>query len=130
MKRSSLLIAPGVLLLTAACGSHAAVPDGATVLAATRPGTVVIPANSPMLRQIARQAVVTADLPTDEVVAPGKIEANPNRVSKVVLPVAGRVSSVLVKVGDAVTRDQPLLTLVSPDADAATSALICRPTRR
>ena len=124
MKRFSLSIAPGVLLLTAACGSHAAVPDGATVLAATRPGTVVIPANSPMLRQIARQAVVTADLPTDEVVAPGKIEANPNRVSKVMLPVAGRVSSVLVKVGDAVTRDQPLLTLVSPDADAATSALI------
>lgn len=124
MKRFSLLIAPAVLLLTAACGSHAAVPDGATVLAATRPGTVVIPANSPMLRQIARQAVLTADLPTDEVVAPGRIEANPNRVSKVVLPVAGRVSSVLVKVGDAVTRDQPLLTLVSPDADAATSALI------
>ena len=39
-----------------------------------------------------------------------------------VLPVAGRISRVLVKVGDAVAKDQPLLTIVSPDADAATSA--------
>ena len=50
--------------------------------------------------------------------------ANPNHVSKVVLPVTGRVVSVLVKLGDAVAKDQPLLTLQSPDADAAMSAYI------
>jgi cobalt-zinc-cadmium efflux system membrane fusion protein len=77
-----------------------------------------------MLRQITRQPVGVADLPTDEVMAPGKIEANPNRVSKVTLPVAGRISSVLVKTGDAVKKDQALLTIVSPDADAAMSAFL------
>ena len=85
---------------------------------------VVLPADSPMLKQIRRQPVVVLDLPTDEVVAPGKIEANPNRVSKIVLPVTGRVMSVLVKMGDAVQKDQPLLTIQSPDADSAMSAYL------
>jgi cobalt-zinc-cadmium efflux system membrane fusion protein len=77
-----------------------------------------------MLRQIVRQPAGAEELPTDEVIAPGKIEANPNKVSKLALPVAGRISAVLVKVGDAVRKDQPLLTIVSPDADAAMSAFL------
>jgi cobalt-zinc-cadmium efflux system membrane fusion protein len=68
--------------------------------------------------------VQLAELPTDEVVAPGKIEANPNRVSKVVLPVTGRIVEVFVKVGDTVRKDQPLLTIQSPDADAGMSAYL------
>ena len=74
-----------------------------------------------MLKQIRREKVADAELATDEVIAPGKIEANPNRVSKVVAPVAGRVARVLVAVGDAVRQGQPLFTIESPDADAATS---------
>ena len=57
-------------------------------------------------------------------IAPAKIEANPNRISKVVLPVTGRIATVLVKMGDAVVKDQPLLTIQSPDADAAVSAFL------
>ena len=41
-----------------------------------------------------------------------------------VLPVTGRITSVLVKTGDAVRKDQPLLTIQSPDADAAMSNLL------
>jgi cobalt-zinc-cadmium efflux system membrane fusion protein len=63
-------------------------------------------------------------LPTDEIVAPGKIEANPTRVSKVVLPVTGRVVNVFVHIGDAVAKDQPLLDVQSPDADGAESAYL------
>jgi cobalt-zinc-cadmium efflux system membrane fusion protein len=85
---------------------------------------VVIAADSPMLKQIKREAVGVAELPTDEVTAPGKIEANPNRVSKVVLPVTGRIMSVLVRTGDAVRIGQPLLTIQSPDADAAMSTFL------
>jgi len=108
--------------LAAACGGHVA----ATTDAAPAPpsGVVVLSPDSPMLGQIKCAAVQVADLPTDEVVAPGKIEANPNRVSKVVLPVAGRIASVLVKIGDAVVRDQPLVTILSPDADSAMSASV------
>jgi cobalt-zinc-cadmium efflux system membrane fusion protein len=112
------------LLATGACSGHAAseIPADAALTATSN--AIVLPADSPMLNQIRRQRVSLRDLPTDEVVAPGKIETNPNRVSKVVLPLAGRVTAVLVKTGDAVEKDQPLLRLQSPDADAAMSAYL------
>lgn len=87
-------------------------------------GTIVLPADSPKLQQIRVDAVKLGEVPVGEVVSPGKIEVNPNKVSRVVLPVPGRVSSVLVKLGDAVERGQPVLTLESPDADAAHSAYL------
>ena len=125
MKCCAVSLALCGLLMSAACGSRAATPNAEAVASATGgPESVLIPAGSPMLRQITRQAVGVADLPTDEVIAPGRIEANPNRVSKVTLPVAGRITTVLVKAGDAVTKDQPLLTMASPDADAAISAFL------
>ena len=118
-----LVTLAAAMTLCAGCSgkdtASAAVTPGRTT--SIRP-SVVIPANSPMLGQIKREAVTAKELPTDEIVAHGKIEANPNRVSKVVLPVTGRVSSVLVKVGDAVRKDQPLLAIQSPDGDAAVSA--------
>ena len=58
-----------------------------------------------------------------EVVAPGKIEANPSRVAKVVLPLPGKIVNVFVHLGDSVKQGEPLLTLESPDADAAVSTL-------
>jgi membrane fusion protein, heavy metal efflux system len=112
----------------AACPGCARTQDVASAAgrapAATAEGTVVIPGESPMLAQIRREIVGLADLPTDEVMAPGKIEANPNRVAKVVLPVSGRITSVLAATGDAVRTNQPLLTMQSPDADAATSTFL------
>ena len=117
---------PVVVLLcatVAACGGHAATPPPPAAPQATE-NAVVLPSDSPMLKQIHRQRVELRDLPTDEIVTPGKLEANPNRVSKVVLPVAGRVTTVLVKTGDAVKKDQPVLTIQSPDADTAMSAYL------
>jgi len=110
------------LIVLSACSGRAAAPVESAAAASPAPGTVVLPPDSPMLAQIKRQPVTEANLPTDEVTSPGKIEANPNRVSKVLLPVTGRVTAVLVKTGDAVAKDQPLLTLESPDADSAMSA--------
>jgi cobalt-zinc-cadmium efflux system membrane fusion protein len=89
---------------------------------AAKPGEVTLPPDSPKLQQIRVAEVKLADVPTDEVVAPGKIEVNPNRVSRVVLPVAGRITKVLAHLGDAVIEGQPLLEVESPDADAAMSA--------
>jgi cobalt-zinc-cadmium efflux system membrane fusion protein len=121
----SLLTIAVALSLCAACSSKAEVSAAAPpASAAVDPGTVAIASDSPMLKQIKRETATTQELPTDEVVAPGKIEANPNRVSKVLLPVSGRVTSVMVKVGDAVRKDQPLLAIQSPDADAAMSACL------
>lgn len=47
---------------------------------------------------------------------------NPNHLSKVVLPVPGRITEVQVKFGDTVEKDQPLLLIQSPEADAAAAA--------
>lgn len=85
-------------------------------------GRIEIPADSPKLKQIQIAEVKLASMPTDEFTAPGKVEVNPNHVAKVLLPVAGRVSEVMVRFGDAVRKNDPVLTVESPEADAAASA--------
>jgi membrane fusion protein, heavy metal efflux system len=113
----------GVLALAVAAGGcrHAEPVAEASAVTWTA-GTLTVPPGSPMLSQIRRQTVTDAELATDEIIAPGKIEANPNRISKIVAPVAGRVARVLVAAGAAVHQGQALFTIESPDADAATSA--------
>jgi membrane fusion protein, heavy metal efflux system len=122
--RHFMTIAAALSLLAGCGGRGTTAAAGSPPPASPEPDTVVISADSPMLKQIRREQVGTKELPTDEVIAPGKIEANPNRVSKVVLPVTGRVGSVLVKTGDAVRKNQALLTIQSPDADAAMSTCL------
>ncbi|MCU1383467.1 MAG: efflux transporter, family, subunit [Acidobacteria bacterium] len=117
---AAIAAALAVAVATAGCHRPEAVPDASAVTIAA--GAVTIAQGSPMLKQIGREQVRDAELATDEVIAPGKIEANPNRVTKVVAPVAGRVGRVLVAVGDAVRQGQPLFTIESPDADAAMSS--------
>lgn len=76
------------------------------------------------MAQIRVADVHEEELPTDEFTAPGKVELNPNRVSRVLLPVPGRITDVLVRFGDAVKEHQPLLLIESPEADAAASAYL------
>lgn len=89
-----------------------------------RNGQVVIPPDSPKLQQVKVQTVSMMDVPTDEVVAPGKVETNPNRLSHVVLPLAGKVTRTMVRIGDAVQQGQTLLLMESAEADAAMSATL------
>ncbi len=114
-----------VSLFSAGC-SHAE-PSPPSVKATAEdavidPNFVTIPKGSTMLQQLKVEPVETASVPTDEVVAPGKIEVNPNHVSHVVAPVAGQVADVLVKIGDFVRKGEPLMAIQSPDGDAALSA--------
>ena len=85
-------------------------------------GAIHLPADSPQLERIRVQEVTMERVALEEVIAPGKIEANPNRISRVTLPVAGRVLRVMVGIGDSVTQGQPLLAIESPEVGAATSA--------
>jgi len=87
-----------------------------------RPGQAVIDPNSPQLAQIKTESLESSMVPVGNVSAPGKVEANMNRQSHVVLPVAGRITSVSVKIGDFVRQGQPLLTVESADIDAAVSS--------
>src|SRR5690348_4341293 len=95
----------------------------APAVAVTNQGNhIQIAPGSPMLSQIRTSVVQTGQVPSAVVDAPGQIEADPNRLSHVVLPLAGRVAAVLVHVGDTVQRGQTVLLLESPDVDAATSS--------
>lgn len=86
------------------------------------PGEVVLGPNAPELRQMQIQEVRTVQLPGDEVIAPAKIEANPNRIGHAMLPIPGKIVRVLVKLGDSVTQGEPLVTIESSmiaEAEAA-----------
>jgi cobalt-zinc-cadmium efflux system membrane fusion protein len=118
MKTSFLLALCAVCLALAGCKQvekHAS----ASPAKPTEPGLIVIPANSPQLEQIRVEPVTTGTFDIDEVLAPGKVEANPNRIARVLMPLSGRVRQVWVTLGDAVTEGQPLLSIESPEASAA-----------
>ena len=120
-------ITAALFLFLCACGEK---DKSASVEAANPPSTagpsnqISFPADSPKLAQIKVETVVTADVPANTVIAPGKIEVNPNRVSHVVLPVAGRIMAVLVKLGDSVQQGDAMLKMESPDADVGVSAYL------
>jgi cobalt-zinc-cadmium efflux system membrane fusion protein len=125
MNRSLSLSSIGAALLLAGCGQTppASAPPSAAAPAPARQdgGRIVLPAGSPKLKLIRVATVETRAFPVEEVTAPGKVEVNPNRVSRVVMPLAGRIREVLVKLGDAVDAGQPLLSIDSPDASQATT---------
>jgi membrane fusion protein, heavy metal efflux system len=85
---------------------------------------ISIAPDSPMLQQLRLESVRTGVVANNEVISPGKIEANPNHVSHIALPVAGRITSVRVNIGDSVAKGEPLLTIESPDADGAMSTYL------
>lgn len=117
----------GVLLLTAGCAKKnpgGAAPPAGPVLApdpSGGPAAIVFPPDSPQLKQLRVEVVVLDGLPGDMVVAPGRVEFDPSRVGRIVLPVPGRVDAVLVRIGDSVALGQVLFAVDSPDADAALS---------
>jgi len=125
MKQASIVLIGMVLSVwgLAGCGRSEAPAAAATPAAPLRNLNIVrIPLDSPQLKQIQVEAVRQVDMPSDELVAPGRVAMNPNRVSRVLPPVGGRVLRVLVKFGDHVEQGQPLLIMESPDGDAAVSA--------
>jgi cobalt-zinc-cadmium efflux system membrane fusion protein len=89
--------------------------------AAVRSPFVTLPAGSPKLRQIRVEPIQLVEVPTDEVIAPGSLEVNPSRVSRVMLPLSGRVTAVMAALGDSVEHGQPLAAIESPDAETAES---------
>lgn len=101
-----------LLIAAAMCGT---VPAAV----AQQAGRCRFPPASPQLRQIRTQPVAAADVRSDEVVAPGRIVLDPRRVSRVSLPVAGRVTRLHVQIGEAVRAGQLLLTLDSAEAETA-----------
>lgn len=111
-RRRMLAPALGLGLLLVGCGKP------------TPPPPADAPEQAPAwLREVRVEPVVLAPVPRDEVIAPGKVELDPNRIARVMLPLPGRITDVRVRVGDAVRAGQPLVTLESPDVAEAVGAL-------
>ena len=87
-------------------------------------GVVVLGPDAPELNGMKIEAVVIRQMPADEVVAPAKIEANPNRVGHAVVPAPGRIVKVMAKLGDSVTQGQPLVTIESDVVSEAETAYV------
>lgn len=79
--------------------------------------------DSPQLSRIRVEAVELSDVPMEQVIAPGKVELNPGRVSRIALPVAGRIREVNVMLGDQIRQGDTVLTLESQEISAVQSAL-------
>jgi cobalt-zinc-cadmium efflux system membrane fusion protein len=115
----------GVFVLAAVLAACRPGPVGEAARPAPRAdGVMEIPPNSPKLRQIRVEEVRLERMATEEFTAPAKLEFNPNRISRVVLPAPGRVVEVFVAFGDAVEKGAPLLTLESPEADQAAAEFL------
>jgi cobalt-zinc-cadmium efflux system membrane fusion protein len=129
MNRASLQLVAGtacMIVILGGCGkSGAGRADVEPSLAvATRTGNrVKFPPGHPQLSRIRIGVVETAQVPQDEVVAPGKVELDPGRLSRIPVPVPGRILRVLVDLGDGVNAGQPLFSLESTEVSAITSAL-------
>ena len=85
---------------------------------------VTLPPDSPQLKQIRVETVQLADMPTGELVAPARVIPNPNRISRLLPQVQGRVTRVMAQLGDQVEQGQPLVELDSPDSDAAIAGFL------
>jgi cobalt-zinc-cadmium efflux system membrane fusion protein len=116
-----LLLLGSISVLLVGCESEQKAAPAAAPTPQAAPGVVIIPPDSPKLAQIRVEPLQLANLPAGEVTAPGKVEANPNRISRVPLPVAGRVARVLVELGDGVAAGQPILMIESPEANDASA---------
>jgi cobalt-zinc-cadmium efflux system membrane fusion protein len=125
----SVVVVAAAATFMAGCGSKTEAARNPTsppapVASASAPQLVVLAEGSPQLEQIHVDTVHEHSFAVDEVVAPGRIELNPNRVSRLMLPVAGRITDVMAHTGDTVTQGQPVLLLESSDADAALASAV------
>ena len=88
------------------------------------PGEVLMDANAPELKQMKVEVVRAVPVPVDEVTTTARIQANPHRVGHAVVPVPGRIVSVMAKLGDLVARGQPLVAMESAMVAEAESAFV------
>src|SRR5262245_48282382 len=116
-----------VASVSVACGRHGDVSPAAATqppVPAVAAGVIAVPPDSPQMKLLRVAAVAAADIPSDEVTAPGRITIDPQRVSRALLPVQGRIVSVLVGLGATVEEGQPVVSVDSSDADAAVASYL------
>ncbi|MBI4890877.1 MAG: efflux RND transporter periplasmic adaptor subunit [Acidobacteria bacterium] len=121
-------------LLLAACGKQespsdkpAGPPKAAAAAAPVQKqlnGEVVMDPAAPELKQMTVEEIRDLPVPVDEVTVTARIQANPHSVGHAVVPVPGRITRVLARLGDSVTKGQPLVSIESPAVSEAEAAFV------
>jgi membrane fusion protein, heavy metal efflux system len=119
--RTCVVLVASLLLSRCGGSSDEQIKPPTASLPSSDSGLIRFASDSPQLQRIKVEAVKTARVPLEEVVAPGTIQAIPTRVARVSMPAPGRVKRVLVGLGDSVRSGQTLLTVESPEAGSAIS---------
>jgi membrane fusion protein, heavy metal efflux system len=89
--------------------------EGRNPLAIVHQGDrIVVPPGSELRSELVVKAVGVTDRPR-ELVLPASVEADPARTINILPPVTGRISELLVRLGDHVVKGQPLAVLDSGD---------------
>jgi cobalt-zinc-cadmium efflux system membrane fusion protein len=81
-------------------------------------GRIEIPDGSPLRGKLTIDAIGQREIKRN-LVLPAVVEADPARLVKVLPPLAGRVTQLMVQLGEEVVRGQPLAVLDSPDLATA-----------
>ncbi len=87
-------------------------------------GEVVMDPNAPELKQMLIEVIQDVPVPVDEVTVTARIQANPHGVGHAVVPVPGRITRVMARLGDSVTKGQPLVSIESPAVAEAEAAFV------
>jgi len=111
-----------VLVALAGCGGSpsapAEVPDVEPVV--HDGAKVKIPDGSPLRGRLKTEPARTRAI-SETLQVPAQVETDPTTTAKITPPVAGRVVTLFVHVGDTVKQGQPLFTLDAPDLVTAQS---------
>jgi membrane fusion protein, heavy metal efflux system len=120
-----------ILMIGAAIGAGAyrliATPSGGEALTVPKAGApnlikkgrrIEIPDGSPLRDKLTIDAIGQKEIKRN-LVLPAVVEADPARLVKVLPPLAGRVTQLMVQLGEEVVRGQPLAVLDSPDLATA-----------
>ena len=121
---ASLLFSTGCKKPVADAAPAKSQPPSGTTARKGLPGEVVMDADAPELKQMKIEAIRAMTVPVDEVTTTARIQANPHRVGHAVVPVPGRIVSVMAKLGDLVARGQPLVAMESAMVAEAESAFV------
>jgi cobalt-zinc-cadmium efflux system membrane fusion protein len=125
-------LSAALLLIATGCGKAKDAADStgdgkestAPVKPAAPPGVVVLAADAPELKEMKVEEVHNIAAPAQAVTATARIEANPNRVAHAVVPAPGRITRLMVKLGDSVQQGQPLVAIESSAVTELESAYV------
>lgn len=118
-KRTARAMAGVVVAAVALAGCRKAAPAADVPASVTGSnGQITIPDGSPLRSALSFDTARTVTL-SDVVTATAAVESDPSRTVKLFPPMAGRVVTLGVRLGDPVHRGEVLVTLDSPDFTAA-----------